>query len=130
VLRKSFPGIINIAFFVLQGISKSSNLLSENYEVVQLSYMQQNLLVSTTQRTILYSSKTRLVTKVGNQERKAAGGFGGVFAAGLWSKNLKLYAARPGLRLWLADQEGAVQNTLIYKVLIIILTIRLIRKRH
>jgi len=27
-----------------------------------------------------------------------------------------VYASRPGLRVWLADKNGVVQQTLIYKV--------------
>jgi hypothetical protein len=31
-------------------------------------------------------------------------------------QELVVYASRPGLRVWLADKNGVVQQTLIYKV--------------
>ncbi|XP_066992406.2 tectonin beta-propeller repeat-containing protein 2 isoform X2 [Anabrus simplex] len=98
-------------------LSKSIELLNEKYEIVQLSYCQQQLLVSTLYRSIVCHRDDRWrVAQVGQKERKSLGKLGATFCYGSGRpQELVIYASRPGLRLWLADKNGIVQQTLIYK---------------
>ncbi|XP_033188086.1 WD repeat-containing protein CG11141 isoform X2 [Bombus vosnesenskii] len=98
-------------------LSKSSELLNEKYAVVQLSYQQGLLLVSTTLRTILVNrNENGKVTQVGQKERKTLGRLGAVFGCRQnYVQDLVIYASRPGLRLWQADKTGTVLKTLIFK---------------
>nr|CAD7426485.1 unnamed protein product [Timema monikensis] len=98
-------------------LSKSSEILNEKYEIVQLSYSQQLLLVSTSYRSIVCHRDDRWkVAQVGQKERKALGHLGATFCvrAGI-PRQLVVYASRPGLRLWQANKTGVVEQTLIYK---------------
>ena len=98
-------------------LSKSSELLNEKYAVVQLSYQQGSLLVSTILRTILVNrNENGKVTQVGQKERKILGKLGAVFGSRQnCGQDLVIYASRPGLRLWQADKIGTVLKTLIFK---------------
>ncbi|CAL7936996.1 unnamed protein product [Xylocopa violacea] len=98
-------------------LSKSSELLNEKYAVVQLSYHQGLLLVSTTLRTILVNrNENGKVTQVGQKERKTLGKLGAIFGCRQnYTQDLVIYASRPGLRLWQADKTGTVLKTLIFK---------------
>ncbi|XP_015432211.1 PREDICTED: uncharacterized protein LOC107188428 [Dufourea novaeangliae] len=98
-------------------LSKSSELLNEKYAVVQLSYQQGLLLVSTTLRTILVNrNENGKVTQVGQKERKTLGKLGAVFGSRQnYVQDLMIYASRAGLRLWQADKTGTVLKTLIFK---------------
>ncbi|XP_063216137.1 tectonin beta-propeller repeat-containing protein 2 isoform X2 [Bacillus rossius redtenbacheri] len=98
-------------------LSKSMEILNEKYEIVQLSYSQQLLLVSTVYRSIVCHRDDRWrVQQVGQKERKTLGHFGATFSVGEGRpQDLVIYASRPGLRLWLANRNGVVQQTLIYK---------------
>lgn len=98
-------------------LSKSSKLLNEKYTVVQLSYQQGLLLVSTTLRTILVNrNENGKVTQVGQKERKTLGKLGAVFGSRQnYVQESVIYASRPGLRLWQADKMGTVLKTLIFK---------------
>ncbi|XP_057323159.1 WD repeat-containing protein CG11141 [Microplitis mediator] len=98
-------------------LSKSSELLNEKYAVVQLSYQQGLLLVSTLFRTILVDrNHNSKVSQVGQKERKTLGKLGAVFATRQTPiQEPIIYASRPGLRLWEADKNGTVMKTLIFK---------------
>ncbi|KAM0729678.1 WD repeat-containing protein [Formica fusca] len=98
-------------------LSKSSKLLNEKYSVVQLSYQQGLLLVSTILRTILVNrNENGKVTQVGQKERKILGKLGAVFGSRQnYVQESVIYASRPGLRLWQADKIGTVLKTLIFK---------------
>ncbi|XP_034939342.1 WD repeat-containing protein CG11141 isoform X2 [Chelonus insularis] len=98
-------------------LSKSSELLNEKYAVVQLSYQQGLLLVSTLFRTILVDrNQNNKVSQVGQKERKSLGKLGAVFATRHTpTQEPIIYASRPGLRLWQADKSGTVSKTLIFK---------------
>lgn len=55
----------------LQHVCKSVEILNESYEVVQLSYKQQYLLISTTFRSIIcFHSDKWKVCQVGKKDRK------------------------------------------------------------
>lgn len=77
----------------------------ENYgsRVVQLSASSQALLVSTEQRALLVDVQTHKLDQVGRKDRKV-GPYGGVFV----QDGSRAYLARPGLRLWVADNMGKV----------------------
>ncbi|KAF5296060.1 hypothetical protein FQA39_LY12682 [Lamprigera yunnana] len=98
-------------------LCKSVEILNESYEVVQLSYQQQCLLVSTTYRSIICKKESKWkVSQIGKKDRKVLGSFGGIFyQSGLRSNDVVLYCTRPGLRIWVSDMEGTVQQTLLFK---------------
>uniref|UniRef100_A0A1Y1MJB7 HPS5-like beta-propeller domain-containing protein n=2 Tax=Photinus pyralis TaxID=7054 RepID=A0A1Y1MJB7_PHOPY len=98
-------------------LCKSIEILNESYEVVQLSYHHQNLLVSTMYRSIVCKKENKWkVSQVGKKDRKALGNFGGIFHQNsLRSNDVVLYCTRPGLRIWVSDIEGCVQQTLLFK---------------
>lgn len=99
---------------------KSVEILNESYEVVQLSYNQKRLLVSTTFRSIICQQLDKWkVCQVGKKDRKVLGPFGGLIVQnGLKPTDIVLYCTRPGLRTWIADIEGNVQKTLLFKDLL------------
>lgn len=56
---------------LLQHICKSIEILNETYEVVQLSYYQHNLLISTTYRSIVCQKQDKWkISQVGKKDRK------------------------------------------------------------
>nr|XP_014090842.1 WD repeat-containing protein CG11141 [Bactrocera oleae] len=112
-------GVVVLTEFDFQAhISKSSEILSEAYEIVQLSVFQSYLLVSTLYRTIVcqFSVVTGQwqVTQVGKKDRKILSDCGGIF---LKQQNCSpvLICGRPGLRFWIADAEGNVKKTLLFR---------------
>ncbi|KAL0273453.1 UNVERIFIED_CONTAM: hypothetical protein PYX00_006111 [Menopon gallinae] len=97
-------------------LSKSVELLNEQFEIVQLSYCQQILLISTYYRSIICDGLNKWkVHQVGTKERKILGKFGATFSRTDNSQELVIYASRPGHRLWLANSNGSVQQTLLFK---------------
>ncbi|XP_018575752.1 WD repeat-containing protein CG11141 [Anoplophora glabripennis] len=101
-------------------ICKSSEILNEAYEVVQLSYNLQRLLVSTTYRSIICQRVDKWkVCQVGKKDRKVLGNFGGViYQNGYKAADTCLYCTRPGLRVWISDIDGNVLKTLLFKELL------------
>ncbi|RZC43344.1 WD repeat-containing protein, partial [Asbolus verrucosus] len=101
-------------------ICKSVEILNESYQVVQLSYSQQRLLVSTTYRSIICQRQEKWkVCQVGKKDRKILGTFGGlIYQNGPKTSDAVLYCTRPGLRIWVADCEGNVNKTLLFKDLL------------
>ncbi|KAG5880173.1 hypothetical protein JTB14_001663 [Gonioctena quinquepunctata] len=101
-------------------ICKSVEILNESYEVIQLSYRQQYLLVSTTYRSIICQKLDKWkVCQVGKKDRKMLGNFGGIIAQhSCKPSDASLYCTRPGLRMWISDIDGNVQKTLLFKELL------------
>ncbi|XP_050517253.1 WD repeat-containing protein CG11141 [Diabrotica virgifera virgifera] len=101
-------------------ICKSVEILNEAYEVVQLSYNQQRLLVSTTYRSIICQKLDKWkVAQVGTKDRKVLGSFGGIiYQHSEKPSDTCLYCTRPGLRMWISDVDGNVQKTLLFKELL------------
>lgn len=99
---------------------KSLEVLNEAYEVVQLSYAQQRLLISTTFRSIVcYQLDKWKICQIGKKDRKILGKFGCLlYQYGFKPTDLLLYCTRPGLRIWISDFEGNVQKTLLFKDLL------------
>ncbi|EEZ99531.1 WD repeat-containing protein CG11141-like Protein [Tribolium castaneum] len=101
-------------------ICKSAEILNESYQVIQLSYSQQRLLVSTTYRSIICQRLDKWkVCQVGKKDRKILGPFGGlIHQNGPKTTDAVLYCTRPGLRIWVADCDGNVNKTLLFKDLL------------
>lgn len=99
-----------------KGSCNSCLVLEELSSIVQLDYSHKVLLVSTTQRCLLFYTEEKSVKQVGNRPRKSNGKYGACFIPGLCKQSdLTLFTARPGLRLWKADAHGSVQSTFILK---------------
>ncbi|KAM8781803.1 tectonin beta-propeller repeat-containing protein 2 [Rhynchonycteris naso] len=99
-----------------QGVCDPHLVLEEPSSIVQLDYSHKVLLVSTSQRSLLFYTEEQAVKQIGTQPRKSTGKFGACFIPGLCKQSdLTLYASRPGLRLWKADVHGTVQATFILK---------------
>uniref|UniRef100_A0A1I8N152 HPS5-like beta-propeller domain-containing protein n=1 Tax=Musca domestica TaxID=7370 RepID=A0A1I8N152_MUSDO len=99
-------------------ISKSVEILSEAYEIVQLSVHQGYLLVSTLYRSIICSKDDAgnwIVKQIGKKDRKQLVDCGGTFFKKSSSKKPRLICGRPNLRFWLADVEGNVEKTLLFR---------------
>ncbi|XP_026194956.1 tectonin beta-propeller repeat-containing protein 2 [Anabas testudineus] len=101
-----------------QGVCKPELLLEEPSGVVQMEYSHQVLLVSTQQRSLLYSTQTQELQQLGTKPRKSSGRFGACFLPALCKQSdLQVFAARPGLRLWRSDIRGHVEDTRLLKPL-------------
>ncbi|XP_069806100.1 tectonin beta-propeller repeat-containing protein 2 [Dendropsophus ebraccatus] len=99
-----------------KGTCNSCLVLEELSSIVQLDYSHKVLLVSTTQRCLLFYTEEKSVKQVGNQPRKSNGKYGACFIPSLCKQSdLTLFTSRPGLRLWKADAHGSVQSTFILK---------------
>ncbi|XP_053331581.1 tectonin beta-propeller repeat-containing protein 2 [Spea bombifrons] len=99
-----------------KGSCNPSLILEELSSIVQLDYSQKVLLVSTTQRCLLFYTEEKSVKQVGNQPRKSNGRYGACFIPGLCKQSdLTLFASRPSLRLWKSDVHGSVHSTFILK---------------
>lgn len=101
-----------------QGLCKSAELLVEPpTEIVQLHYDHKVLLVSTKTRSFVCRLDTSCeVVHIGQKDRKVQGNFGACFIPRLCkTDDAKLYAVRPGCRVWLSDVKGVVCNTHIFK---------------
>ncbi|XP_038112371.1 WD repeat-containing protein CG11141 [Culex quinquefasciatus] len=98
---------------------ESREIVNEKYEVVQMCLRKDKLLVSTTYRTVMCSLEDAYkwrVTQVGKKDRKMLSHFGAVFHE--YHKQQQVVCTRSGFRLWVADSEGDVAQTLIFKELI------------
>lgn len=98
---------------------ESREIVNEKYEVVQMCLRKDKLLVSTTYRTVICSQEDLYkwrVTQVGKKDRKMLSHFGAVFHE--YHKQQQVICTRSGFRLWVADSEGDVAQTLIFKELI------------
>ncbi|EDW74602.1 uncharacterized protein Dwil_GK22008 [Drosophila willistoni] len=109
-------GVVVLTEFDYQAhLSKSLEILSEAYEIVQLSVYQSYLLVSTLYRCIICQRDAQTlqwhITQVGKKDRKQLIDCGGIFL----KQKLQLICGRPGLRFWLADVQGNVSKTILFK---------------
>ncbi|XP_035794699.1 WD repeat-containing protein CG11141-like [Anopheles albimanus] len=101
---------------------QSREILNERYEIVQMDLRQGRwLLVSSLFRTVICSPEAAgderrwRVAQVGKKDRKTLSPFGAIFA--LVHGQQQIISTRSGFRLWLADYEGNVAQTLIFKEL-------------
>lgn len=114
-------GVVVLTEFDYQAhLSKSLEILSEAYEIVQLSVHQSYLLVATLYRCIVCRRDTKThtwqITQVGKKDRKQLIDCGGVFLKQTATNdNLpQIICGRPGLRFWIADAIGSVSKTIIF----------------
>ncbi|XP_048830878.1 tectonin beta-propeller repeat-containing protein 2 [Brienomyrus brachyistius] len=101
-----------------QGTCTPKLLLEESSAIVQLEYSQKVLLLSSTQRSLLFYTQDDTLSQLGTKPRKSNGKFGACFHPALCKQSdILVYATRPGLRLWRADIQGSVQDTYLLKEL-------------
>lgn len=101
-----------------QGECRPVLVLEESSAVVQIQYSHQLLLVSTLNRTLIQDQSRNQTMTIGTQPRKSSGRFGACFLPALCKqRDLQVFAARPGLRLWRADIEGQVLEIRLLKPL-------------
>ncbi|XP_013137015.1 PREDICTED: WD repeat-containing protein CG11141 [Papilio polytes] len=103
-------------------LCKSMEIVNEEYEIVQMSYHQNSLLVSSLYRTILCERRDARwhVSQLGKKERKSLCRLGAVFQHSYArGGGAAAYCARAGLRLWRADAQGNVLHTLLFKVAVV-----------
>ncbi|CAH0713085.1 unnamed protein product, partial [Brenthis ino] len=99
-------------------LCKSMEIVNEEHEIVQMSYYQNTLLVSSMYRSIVCERRDSRwhVTQLGKKERKSLCALGAVFQYSYARGGAAAaYCARPGLRLWRADVAGKVHQTLLFK---------------
>ncbi|XP_052743941.1 WD repeat-containing protein CG11141 [Bicyclus anynana] len=99
-------------------LCKSMEIVNEEHEIVQMSYYQNTLLVSSVYRSIVCERRDGRwhVTQLGKKERKSLCALGAVFQYSYARGGAAAaYCARPGLRLWRADAAGQVHQTLLFK---------------
>uniref|UniRef100_A0A2M4BKS6 Uncharacterized protein n=1 Tax=Anopheles marajoara TaxID=58244 RepID=A0A2M4BKS6_9DIPT len=103
---------------------QSREILNERYEIVQMDLRQGRwLLVSSLFRTVICSPEAAAggderrwrVAQVGKKDRKTLAPFGAIFAQVHGQQ--QIISTRSGFRLWLADYDGIVAQTLIFKEL-------------
>ncbi|XP_056151810.1 tectonin beta-propeller repeat-containing protein 2 [Lampris incognitus] len=101
-----------------QGVCKPVVLLEEPCGIVQLDYCQKVLLVSTQQRSLLFSTHEQTLQQLGTKPRKSSGRFGACFLPALCKQSdLQVLAVRPRLRLWRANVTGLVEQTRLLRPL-------------
>lgn len=105
--------------FNFQNEISSSLILNEAYEIVQIRFQQPKwLLISSIFRTVICEKSDinhwRL-RQVGTKDRKLLSLCGGTFLSAD-QRPPTIICSRPGGRFWVANVEGTVQKTLVYKV--------------
>lgn len=91
-------------------------VVHESSVIVQLRFSPNNsqILISSLKRVLVADmDKPKSVVQVGQKERKNPAPFGADF--GTAENELVIYSSRPGLRLWVSNNTGAVSQTLIFK---------------
>lgn len=99
-------------------LCKSMEIVNEEHEIVQMSYYQNTLLVSSVYRSIVCQRRDARwhVNQLGKKERKSLCALGAVFQHSYARGGpASAYCARAGLRLWRADAQGNVLQTLLFK---------------
>lgn len=99
-------------------IQPMRQILLEPSSIVQLRFhpLESNIvLVSSLKRALIANIGTPEtgLNQIGQQDRKALAPFGADF--GFSGNEAVIYSSRPGLRLWMSDCQGSVQQTLIFK---------------
>ncbi|XP_028171814.1 WD repeat-containing protein CG11141 isoform X3 [Ostrinia furnacalis] len=102
-------------------LCKSQEIVNEGHEIVQMSYCQSALLVSSVYRSIVCARADARwrVSQLGKKERRSLCALGGVwqhsYARGGAAGAAAAFCARAGLRVWRADAAGTVHQTLLFK---------------
>ncbi|XP_065912533.1 BLOC-2 complex member HPS5-like isoform X2 [Dysidea avara] len=84
--------------------------------IVQLSYQQDSLLISSTKKCVIIRPGVIGVIQVGTKPRE--GNYGACFYENLEASNVVVYSARPGCRVWEAWTTGKVVKTHKFRELI------------
>ncbi|XP_016958734.1 WD repeat-containing protein CG11141 [Drosophila biarmipes] len=113
-------GVVVLTEFDYQAhLSKSVEILSEAYEIVQLSVKQSHLLVATLYRCIVCQldpvTSQWSITQVGKKDRKQLIDCGAIFLRKQAANQAQLVCGRPGLRFWVADAAGNVSKTVLFR---------------
>jgi len=93
-----------------------TEIVIETSCIVQLKFhpLENDLiLISSLRRAVIFELSNQSPIQVGQKDRKVPTPYGADF--GYAGNEAVIYSSRPGLRLWLSDCRGAVQQTLIYK---------------
>ncbi|KAL1416626.1 hypothetical protein MTO96_027837 [Rhipicephalus appendiculatus] len=102
-----------------QHLCKSNKVHVENHPVIQLDYVPQTLLISTTKRTVIcHCTKDGVrIVQLGSHERKSNSNFGACFAPpqSYGERQVTVWACRPGMRLWKGTPDGVVLETLLLR---------------
>nr|XP_037274481.1 LOW QUALITY PROTEIN: tectonin beta-propeller repeat-containing protein 2-like [Rhipicephalus microplus] len=102
-----------------QHLCKSNKVHVENHPVIQLDYVPQTLLISTTKRTVIcHCGKDGVrIVQLGSHERKSNSNFGACFAPpqSYGERQVTVWACRPGMRLWKGTPNGVVLETLLLR---------------
>ncbi|KAH8373116.1 hypothetical protein KR009_012125 [Drosophila setifemur] len=113
-------GVVVLTEFDYQAhLSKSVEILSEAYEIVQLSVHYSHLLVATLYRCILCQRDPATsqwnIIQVGKKDRKQLIDCGAIFVRTLSNNMAQIVCGRPGLRFWVADITGNVSKTVLFR---------------
>lgn len=101
--------------------SRSSEIFNEAYEIVQLRFEQKRLLASSIFRTVICEPSTVAggqpwrVCQVGKKDRKLLSICGATFVNSDHRAST-IVCVRPGGRMWIADVQGNVDKTMVFKV--------------
>lgn len=110
-------GVVVLTEFDYQThLSKSIEIINETYEIVQISFSKPWLLISTIYRAIICekgSDGLWKVSQIGKKDRKVLSDFGAVFQG--TARQPSIISTRPGFRFWIADVDGNVLQTLLFK---------------
>lgn len=110
-------GVVVLTEFDYQThLSKSFEIINESYEIVQISFSKPWLLISTIYRAIICEKGLDglwKVSQIGKKDRKVLSDFGAVFQGP--ARQPSIISTRPGFRFWIADVEGNVLQTLLFK---------------
>lgn len=102
-----------------QHLCRSKEVHKEEHPVIQLDYVPQSLLISTTKRTVIChcTKESAKVVQLGNHERKSNSNFGACFAPpqSYGERQVTVWACRPGMRLWKGTPDGVVLETLLLR---------------
>lgn len=113
--------VVLTEFDFLKHESRSSEILNEAYEIVQLSFAQKRLLASSIFRTVICEpsaipGEPWRICQVGKKDRKLLSICGATIFSNTNDRKAMMVCVRPGGRIWLADAEGNVDKTMVFKV--------------
>jgi len=109
-------GHVLLSMFTNNKIQALRQVVHESSVIAQLRFSPDNsqILVSSLKRVLVVDTdKPRAAVQVGQKERKTPAPFGADF--GTAENEQVIYSSRPGLRLWVSNNQGAVSQTLIFK---------------
>lgn len=109
-------GKVLLSHFHQSTLLPHKEIVIETSCIVQLKFhpLENDLiLISSLRRAVIFELGNQSPIQVGQKDRKVPTPYGADF--GYAGNETVIYSSRPGLRLWLSDCRGSVQQTLIYK---------------